>query len=161
MNESSRTKGVELLEVLTVGLPFCGFKILTGLSLAASASAAVRPAAAALVALGTVDAVLNVVNLAGLSLAGRRATDACLFALATRPLRRPPRPPAAWADFGSSLDVLLSFALVALMIGGGRLAGMRADRLAVWNACVILNVLGAGLGRFGASLRDLTRAPAA
>ena len=49
------------------------------------------------------------------------------------------------------------FALVALMIGAGRLRSMPAGRLAVWNACVILNVLGAGLGRFGDSWRKLSQ----
>jgi hypothetical protein len=160
MSDASRARRLELLEVLTVGLPFCGFKVLTGLAFAASDAPAVRPLAAALIALGALDAAINAANLAGLALAGGRPTDACVLALATRPLRKPPRSPQAWRDFGNSLDVLLSFALVALMIGGGRLRGMPAGRLAVWNACVILNVLGAGLGRFGESLRNLSRAPA-
>ena len=59
-------------------------------------------------------------------------------------------------DLGAAADVLMSFLLVALMIGLGRLASMPPGRLAAWSACVILNVLGAGLGRFGASLRDLS-----
>jgi hypothetical protein len=161
MNEATRTRRMELLEVLTVGLPFCGFKVLTGLSLADSAAPAVRLAGALLVLLGAVDALINLVNLAGLLASGRRPTGDCLFALATRPFHAPNRPAQAWRDFGNSLDVLLSFALVALMIGGGRLRGMPGDRLAVWNACVILNVLGAGLGRFGESLRNLSRPAAA
>jgi len=56
-----------------------------------------------------------------------------------------------------SIDVLLSFGLVALVIGGGRLRGMPPAQLTAWNACVILNVLGAGLSRFGESLRNLRR----
>jgi len=155
MSDASRARRLELLEVLTVGLPFCGFKVLAGLSFLESAAPAARALGPAFVALGAVDAVLNVLNLAGLAFAGRRPIDACVFSLATRPLRRPPHAPEAWKDFGNSLDVLLSFALVAVMIGGGRLAGMPAARLAIWNLCVILNVLGAGLGRFGESLRNL------
>ncbi len=158
MTNASRARRLELLEVLTVGLPFCGFKVLAGLSFAQSAAAGGRALGAALVVLGAADALINVLNLAGLAVAGRRPTDACVFSLATRLFRRPARSPRAWQDFGNSLDVLLSFALVSVMIGGGRLRGMPEGRLAVWNASVILNVLGAGLGRLGESVRNLARA---
>jgi hypothetical protein len=158
MKEAHRSKGVELLEVLTVGLPFCGFKILTGLSLTPSASPYARSFGAFLVALGVIDAAINVLNLAGLALRSRRPMDACLLALATRPLHGGSSTAVVWQDFGNSADVLLSFALVAFVIGGGRIHEMPADRLTIWNACVVLNVLGAGLGRFGESLRELSRA---
>jgi hypothetical protein len=155
---TSDSKRMDLLEVLTVGLPFCGFKVLAGLSLAGPAALLpARPLGVLLIGLGALDAVVNGVNLAGLILAGRRPLAACSFALATGLLRKPSSPLQKWHELGNSLDVLLSFALVALMIGAGRLRGMPPDRLAVWNACVILNVLGAGLGRFGASLRNLSR----
>jgi len=142
--------GMELLEVATIGLPFCGFKVLAGLSLGGLAGAA-------LVALGAVDAVINLVNLGGLLAARRRPLAACALALAAGGLRGGGAP-APWRDLGAALDVALSFALVALMIGLGRLGALPRASLAVWNACVILNVLGAGLGRVGASLRGLARA---
>ncbi|MCM2304871.1 MAG: hypothetical protein NDJ72_09230 [Elusimicrobia bacterium] len=141
---------MDLLEVLTVGLPFCGFKILAGLSLGG-------PPGVLLVGLGVLDAVINGINLLGLLVNRRRPMAACTLALAALPFRKPSASRQKWLDLGNSLDVLLAFALVALMIGYGRLAAMPAERLSVWNACVILNVLGAGLGRFGASLRDLSR----
>lgn len=147
---------MDLLEVLTVGLPFCGFKILAGLSLTAS-SPPLRHLGALLIALGVLDGLINAANLAGLLVNGRRPMAACTLALATRPFRGPSSSLAKWHDLGNSLDVLLAFVLVALMIAFGRLRLMPPDRLAAWNICVILNVLGAGLGRFGASVRDLTR----
>jgi hypothetical protein len=150
MGEAPRSKRMDLLEVLTVGLPFCGFKVLAGLSFAG-------PAGAFLVALGVLDGLINGANLAGLLAKDRRPLAACSLAFAARALRAPSGPPRKWHDLGSSLDVLLSFALVALMIGGGRLGSMPPVRLSAWNACVILNVLGAGLGRIGDSLRDLAR----
>jgi hypothetical protein len=140
---------MELLEVLTVGLPFCGFKVLAGLSLTG-------PAGLLLIGLGAVDAIVNGVNLAGLLVSGRRPLAACAFAHATGSLRKA-GPLAKRRDLGASLDVLLSFALVALMIGLGRLGSLPHAQLVAWNFCVIFNVLGAGLGRFGASLRDLAR----
>lgn len=140
---------MDLLEVLTVGLPFCGFKLLTGLSLLGPLPAA----GIALIALGALDAAVNGVNLAGLLLRGRRPLAACTLSIAARALRGP-----SWNELGDSLDVLLAFVLVAAMIGFGRLRLFPEDRLAAWNACVILNVLGAGLGRFGASVRGLAKA---
>ena len=145
---------MDLLEVLTVGLPFCGFKILAGLSLTASP---LRPLGFLLIALGVLDGIINGVNLAGLLANGRRPMAACTLALATSPFHGPSSSLSRWRDLGDSLDVLLAFVLVALMIAFGRLSLMTPDRLAAWNVCVILNVLGAGLGRFGASVRDLAR----
>jgi len=147
---------MDLLEVLTVGLPFCGFKILAGLSLTASASP-LRLLGIFFIGLGILDGIINGINLIGLLVNGRRPMAACSLALATRPLRGPSSSLTKWHDLGNSLDVLFSFALVALMIAFGRLRLMPPDRLAAWNICVILNVLGAGLGRFGASVRNLTR----
>jgi hypothetical protein len=141
---------MELLEVLTIGLPFCGFKILAGLSLGGAGGLL-------LVGLGVVDAAVNAANFAGLLLARRRPLPVCALAFASGSLRGG-APLAKRRDLGASLDVLLSFALVAVMIGFGRLRSMTPAHLAAWNVCVILNVLGAGLGRFGASLRDLSRA---
>jgi hypothetical protein len=141
---------MDLLEVLTVGLPFCGFKVLAGLSLGG-------PLGLMLVGLGVLDAVINGVNLVGLLVVRRRPMAACTLALATLLIRKPTASRRKWLDLGDSLDVLLAFALVALMIAYGRLGAMPRESLAVWNACVILNVLGAGLGRFGASVRDLAR----
>lgn len=133
--------------MVTVGLPFCGFKVLSGLSFGG-------PFGAALVALGAVDAVLNLANLAGLLLVRRRLVAACALALAAGGAGGDARR----RDLGAALDVALSFALVALMIGLGRIAPLPPDRLRAWNACVILNVLGAGLGRLGVSWRELSRA---
>lgn len=148
---------MDLLEVLTVGLPFCGFKILTGLSLTAASASPLKLLGVLLIGLGVLDGIVNAVNLAGLLVNGRRPIAACSLALATRPFRTPSSSLSKWHDLGNSLDVLLAFVLVALMIGFGRLRLMPPDRLMAWNICVILNVLGAGLGRFGDSVRSLAR----
>lgn len=158
MRDEPRLTRIELLEVLTVGLPFCGFKILTGLSLAEPAAAAsFRPLGALLICLGILDGLINGINLVGLLVHARRPMAACSLSLATRPWRTQPGSLQKWRDLGDSMDVLLSCALVALMIAFGRLVSMPPDRRLAWNACVILNVLGAGLGRFGDSVRNLAR----
>ena len=146
------SRRVELLEVLTIGLPFCGFKVIGGLSVVG-----VSPLGWLLVGLGVIDALINLANLVGLLARGRRPFAACTFAVALSPLSKRGRPVHTWRDLGNSLDVLLSFSLVAFMIADARLGALPSQQLATWNACVILNVLGAGLGRFGQSLRNLSR----
>ncbi len=142
---ASDTRWLELMEVLTVGLPFCGFKVLAGLSFSGVGGAP-------LVALGAIDAVINTVNVLGLLFARRRLLPACAFSVAARLL--PSRRPApSREDLGNALDVLFSFSLVALMIGGDRLRLLQPRHLSGWNVCVIINVLGAGLGWLGQSLR--------
>ncbi|APR85494.1 Hypothetical protein A7982_10843 [Minicystis rosea] len=158
MRKSQRAKRLELFEVLTVGLPFCGFKILAGaLLVGRSEVASARLFGTALVCLGVLDALINGVNLVGLVAQGRRLLAACSFSLLLSTWRRPPASAQRWRDLGDALDVLFSFVLVAVMIGAGQLRALPPERLAVWNVCVILNVLGAGLGRFGEAWENLRR----
>ena len=62
-----------------------------------------------------------------------------------------------WQDLGNSLDVFLSFSIVAFMIAGNHLKEIPSEHMTVWNLSVILNVLGAGLGRVKDSLRNLRK----
>lgn len=152
-------KGVprlESLEVLSVGFPFCVFKLAAGEAFRARGGAW-GLAGLLLVALGAVDLVFNAANFAGLVLIRRRVLDACFFSFAARSFTGAARK-SRWTlqDFGNSLDVLLSFALVAYMVGAGRLPELGSPLLGYWNAAVVLNVLGAGLLRFTESVRNLT-----
>lgn len=123
-------------EILTVGLPFCVFKLLTGLILLGTTLA---PIGYVLLALGTVDLVLNLINLAALLVAHRRISAVCSTEIA---LRR-----AGDTRLGLAADVFLSFGLVAIVVGGGLLPRLPAWALSSWNLAVVLNVLGAGVGR--------------
>jgi hypothetical protein len=157
-------KGVprmETLEVLTIGLPFCVFKLAAGVAFR-SGGGAWGAAGTALIGLGTVDFLFNGANLAGLLLARRRVLDACFLSFAARNLQAPARR-SRWTlqDFGNSVDVLISFSLVAYMVGAGRLGTLPPRLLAFWNAAVVFNVLGAGLSRFSESFRRLSEGSAA
>ena len=77
----------------------------------------------------------------------------CLLHLALR--RAKPGSPE-WADLGIALDVVLSFVLVALVIGFGLLAELPPTLLPVWSFAVVLNVLGAGISRLSSSVEALT-----
>lgn len=138
---------LELTEVVTVGLPFCAFKLLTGLVL--REIPLVGALGWALLALGAIDLILNGVGFVSLAVRRRRAFGVCTTDLLVRAMGRGQRRP----DVGLALDVLLSFVLVAVMIGFGWLARLPAPLLGVWNVAVIFNVLGAGVGRLWSALR--------
>jgi hypothetical protein len=129
-------------EVVTVGLPFCVFKLLTGLILIGTALA---PLGVGLIALGAIDLVLNGLNLATLLTAHRRVSGVCLADVL---LGRG----AAERELALALDMFLSFALVAAVVGFGLLLRLPAWALTLWNLAVVLNVLGAGIGRLVAAL---------
>lgn len=135
-------------EILTVGLPFCVFKLSAGAI--ALGAPTLAPLGYALLALGAIDAVLNLVNLIALVAAHRRVSGVCLADVALR----------GRGDLGLAIDVFLSFALVAVVIGFGLLLRMPRWALPIWNVAVVLNVLGAGIGRLFAALRERARAPA-
>lgn len=144
---ASRPWLVPTVEIVTVGLPFCAFKVLTGLVLLRLPMLA--PLGAALLALGAVDLVLNAVNLGALLARHQRVTGVCLAEVV---LRRGGHP-GPHGDLGLAVDVFMSFALVAVVIGAGLLAHLPRWGLVVWNVAVVINVLGAGLGRLVAALR--------
>jgi hypothetical protein len=142
--------GVWLLpaaEILTVGLPFCVFKLLTGMIMLQSAS--LVPLGYALLVLGVIDVALNTANLAALLVTRRRVSGVCLLDIVLRRFGAAKGP-----DLGLALDVFLSFGLVAVVIGFGLLAKLPIWALLLWNAAVVLNVLGAGVGRLFAALRS-------
>lgn len=130
-------------EILTVGLPFCVFKLSAGALALGTASLA--PLGYALLALGVMDALLNLVNLAALVIMRRRVSAVCLAEIVLR--RRGP-------DLGLAVDVFISFGIVAVVIACGLLTRVPAWALPIWNLAVVLNVLGAGVGRLVAALRS-------
>ncbi|AKU97696.1 hypothetical protein AKJ09_04360 [Labilithrix luteola] len=135
-------------EIVSVGLPFCSFKVLTGVVLLDTPSLCAL--GYALLALGTVDFALNVANLVSLVTRRRRASGVCLLDLVVRRLEKGDSP----SDLGIALDVFLSFALVAVVVGFGVIPRIPAWALPVWNMSVVLNVLGAGIGRLLSSLQQ-------
>ncbi len=137
-----------LFEILTVGLPFCAFKIIAGLGLKQHW----------LTAWGLLDLAINAINLLALVLLRRRLFDACLLSFLVRLVKKPDRDVRSyWQDLGNAIDVGFSFAIVAFMLGGGFLPLLAPLQLKIWNISVILNVLGAGSFRLSASIASLRR----
>lgn len=129
---------LETVEVITVGFPFCAFKLLTGQM--AIGTAPLAPLGYALLVLGAVDLVLNSINLVSLVAVRRRVCSACLAELVLRRLGQR-------TEIGLAVDMFLSFALVAAVVGLGLIPRIHASALWLWNLGVVLNVMGAGIGR--------------
>jgi len=137
-----------VFEILTVGLPFCAFKLIAGFALSQDW----------LTAWGIADTLINSANLLGLILLRRRATEICLLALLIRLARRPPAAlRRRWQQIGTAGDMFFSFVIVAFMLGGGFLPKLSQLQLQAWNLSVILNVLGAGSMRLSQSVAELRK----
>lgn len=145
-------RSVQCFEIVTVGLPFCAFKVLTGVLLLGMRGLAA--VGGALVVLGALDLVINLVNLGALLVGRPRPLGTCLLEIAMRRWR-PTR--ADWHEVGVSADVMFAFALVALVIGGGFFPSLPPLGRLLWSLSTVLNVLGAGLGRLTSSVAALNR----
>jgi hypothetical protein len=136
----------DISEILTIGLPFCVFKWVTGFHLG-------NPI---LIGLGTLDTVINLGNLLTLIMKRRRILPVCtLTGLTEWLLRKRPLASEKRMDLGNSIDMALALVLVAAMVGLGRIGSLPADHILAWNVAVVLNVLGAGLSRLNQSVRQL------
>jgi len=138
---------MQILEVLTVGFPFCIFKILTGNFLGQYW----------LVALGVIDAMINLVNLLSLIISKKRILDTCFLSMVVHRFKKPTlETKSKWQDLGNAIDLALSFIFVAYMVGADQLKHMVPLHLNIWNISVVFNVLGAGLGQLTRSIKNLT-----
>jgi len=136
----------ESIEIITIGLPFCVFKMVTGLLMNQYW----------LVGLGVLDSLINGVNLILIVLLRKRVWDACSLSFLVRLFKKPNlEHKEKWQDFGNALDVLLSFSLVAYVIGGGFIQDVPSKQLWFWNLSVVLNVFGAGYSRMTGSIENL------
>jgi hypothetical protein len=141
---------LDLVEVVTVGLPFCAFKIITGLDLVSSGLAS----GWILIVLGALDAALNAVNGITVAWNGVRRAPICALDALFAP-RGPGQGPHR--ELGLALDTMLAFTLVAGMIALNRLGALPAASRGAWNVAVVLNVLGAGGIRLAKAVEVLPR----
>lgn len=148
MSESNGQWRESLVEIAVVGLPFSAFKVITGITL--GAMPAIGPVAYGLVALGAIDLGINLVNMISLLFGKRRATDVCVTDMIAHRFDRGGAP----GELGIAIDVFVSFALVALVVGAGLFSAMPSWAKPIWNIAVVLNVLGAGVGRLFGALRQ-------
>lgn len=138
----------ECIEIITVGLPFCVFKLVSGMIFHQYW----------LVALGIIDLLINLVNLVSSIFFKKRVLDTCVLSFLVHKIKKPQADiRSLWLDLGNASDVFLSFALVAIVVGGGFILQMTPEQLWYWNLSVVLNVCGAGYGRLVGSWKNIKR----
>jgi len=150
-------KRIALIGFITIGLPFAGFKILFGWAMPQLWQGnLVQILGIALIALGTADLAVNLLNLFSYLLRGRALMQVCVLANIFHLFGRKEIPGHEHrirsADFGTALDVMLSFTLVALAVGLNLLPRFGETERQIWNTGVVINVLGAGISRIMVSV---------
>ena len=133
-----------LWDVALVGLPFAVFKVGAGWFVHGHLG---EVAGLVLIAWGVIDAVLNIV-----SLVFPRAVGYCLLSSAGRLADRV-GPDAGRENILLAADSLLSFMIVAAMIWFGLLAELPPVLARLWDAAVVCNVVGAGVGQLRREFR--------
>ena len=143
-----RPFGRRLWEVALTGLPYAVFKVGGGLA----AYHDLHPAiGVAVMGWGTIDAVLNVVSLV---LPSRVAH--CVLSNVGRAIDRRPRA-GGFEQIGLAMDTLSALAIVATMIGFGRITTLPEPVQRIWGLSVIANILGVGIDRVWRSVRQVAR----
>ena len=152
-----------LLAELTIGFPFIGYKLMASLLLKSAGVqggagiSATEILAAFFLVLAIVDLAFNLSNLMALVFVGHRLGPVCLLSwiCSHTPLKR------RYNDIGEALDTMLSFSIVAVVVGVNLFPNLIAMSPAdgpkvyfiLWNTCTVANVLGAGIARLHGSVR--------
>ena len=150
-----------LLAELTIGFPFIGYKLLASLLLKSAGGqgggiTVTEILAAFFLVLAVTDLAFNLVNLMALVFVGQRLGPVCFLSWVCRhtPLKK------RYNDIGEALDTMLSFSIVAIVVGVNLFPNLIAMSPAdgpkvyfiLWNTCTVANVLGAGIARLQGSL---------
>lgn len=138
----------QVFDIITIGLPFCVFKITTGLVYGQYW----------LIGIGLIDTFINLFNLSSLVFLRKKFLATCLLSFLSRKLiSTKSGNKHNWSELGESLDVLLSFSIVAYIIGSGNIVNYPNPHIIFWNWAVVFNVLGAGSARMIESIKRVRR----
>lgn len=157
MVDARPRKRIAQIGFITIGLPFAAFKILFGLAMPNIWHGNLFYALGiTLVALGTADLAVNILNSLSYLFRARALMQVCVLANIFHLFGRKEIPGSKHrirsADFGTALDVMLSFTLVALAVGLNLLQRFGESERQLWNLGVVINVLGAGISRIMVSI---------
>jgi hypothetical protein len=114
-------------------VPFAVFKIVSGAALLELGVPSFL--GWALLGLGVLDALINLLNAVVVAGFGARLLPICILDILLIRRRK---------GLGPALDMMLAFSLVAAMIGTGHIGELSPASLEAWNLAVIFSVLGAG-----------------
>jgi hypothetical protein len=139
---------LDQISMLTIGFPFVVFKFLLGVVCLNMPSLPLHNFLGyTLFLLGFVDALINLINFIYLFIFRRYFTEVCSLTIILAKIFKNSPYQESWKEFGTSLDVMLSFTLVALMVGIDLFGYLSPGLTKVWSISVVINVLGAGLSR--------------
>ena len=118
---------------LTIGVPFCAFKFLFGLSALRAESPGISAFGGIVIAWALADLAMNIVR-SGFDLAGRPAPfEYCTIAQIGRAVGRP--------TVFLALDTLLSFTIICAMLWSGWIARLSTAEAYLWYAATTLNLI--------------------
>ncbi len=118
---------------LTIGIPFCAFKLVFGLSALRAGTAVLAAFGWIVIAWACADLAMNI-GRSVYDLAGRTAPfEYCTIAQVGRRLGRP--------TVFLALDTLLSFVIICLMLWSGWIARLQEIETYVWYAATTLNLI--------------------
>ena len=138
-----------LFSWLTVGMPFIGYKIFAGVILWRMFDKPwVHVCAAGFVALGFVDFFLHIVNFYSMCCCGRRFFSICFLSWVNRRVSFFKQK----EEIGEAVDTMLSFAIVAIVVGNTLFVYLDPWQAWTWNMCTVVNVFGAGISQLQATI---------
>ena len=140
-----------LFSELIVGLPFVGYKIFAGLIIwnMYPDSPVARVVGSFFFVLGWGDMCVHAVNLFGVFFKGKRLLPVCILAIVNRKMRCF----ALREEIGEAVDMMISFAIVATVVGNELFVFLEPYQIKLWNCCTVFNILGAGISQLQATLR--------
>jgi hypothetical protein len=146
---------LDQIAIITIGFPFASFKLLLGITFFKMLFSPVSYIVGTiLIGWSIVDFLINGINLFMLLFRDRYLTNVCLltsiFASKNSCFKNNH---LAWKELGTALDVMLSFFLVAVMVGGNLFHYLSDWEFKLWSVSVVVNVLGAGITRIFLSIQ--------
>lgn len=140
-----------ILSILTIGFPFVGYKILAGIIINNLYSGIIAYVIAAVfIVWGFIDFFLNTISFHAVCWRGNTQYPVCLLSI----VARKHHVLSKWKDAGEALDIMLSFCIVAMVVGYALFPYLDGSQVKIWNVCTVINVLGAGIARLGATITD-------
>lgn len=149
---------LDQMAILTIGFPFAAFKLLGGLAILKSLPSLFGMLIGySLIALSLIDFIINALNFIVFFFTNRYVTEVCLLTIIFEQFKKRSSKKMAWVEFGTDLDVMLSFSLVAIVVGGNMFHYFSNIGSKLWSFSVVINVLGAGLSRTMISLMKVSQ----
>ena len=140
-----------LCSELIVGLPFVGYKIFAGLIIwnMFPQSPVARVAGSLFFVLGWADMCVHLINLFGVFFRGKRYMPVCTLGIINAKMRCF----TLREEIGEAVDMMISFAIVATVVGSELFVFLEPYQIKLWNCCTVFNIMGAGISQLQATLR--------